>query len=140
MYFAFLHLGSLETLKVVPAEKGIDIRELLMKFHSKYYSSNIMSVAVLGKGTLFESSVFFYFSWEILNFIFMIINIEIFNYHWLHIIFPESLDELEAMVVPKFKDILDKGAETPTFPDHPLGPNQLGVRIICNKITVQLQR
>ena len=62
MYFAFLHLGSLETLKVVPAEKGIDIRELLMKFHSKYYSSNIMSVAVLGKGTLFESSVFFYFS------------------------------------------------------------------------------
>lgn len=51
----------------------------------------------------------------------------IFLFNWL--IFPESLDELEAMVVPKFKDILDKNAESPTFPDHPLGPNELGVRI-----------
>ena len=48
----------------------------------------------------------------------------------MRLLFSENLDELEAMVVPKFKDILDKGAESPTFPDHPLGPNELGVGIL----------
>jgi len=41
--------GNLETLKTIPEKEGIDIRELLLDFHSKFYSANIMTVAVLGK-------------------------------------------------------------------------------------------
>lgn len=45
-------IGNLETLKTVPTEQNIDIRELLLEFHSKYYSANIMGLAVLGKESL----------------------------------------------------------------------------------------
>ena len=46
--------GNLETLKTFPEGNNIDIRELLLDFHSNYYSSNIMTVAVLGKEPLAE--------------------------------------------------------------------------------------
>ncbi|XP_039282845.1 insulin-degrading enzyme isoform X2 [Nilaparvata lugens] len=44
--------GNKETLVRLPKEQGIDIREELLKFHSKWYSSNIMSLCVLGKDDL----------------------------------------------------------------------------------------
>jgi len=44
--------GNLETLKTIPAEKNIDIRKLLLDFHSKYYSANIITVAAIGKDSL----------------------------------------------------------------------------------------
>ena len=31
-----------------PLKKGIQVRDELLKFHAKYYSSNIMTLAVLG--------------------------------------------------------------------------------------------
>ena len=46
----FLSSGSLETLQTIPEKNGTNIRDLLLKFHEQYYSANIMSVAVLGKG------------------------------------------------------------------------------------------
>ena len=48
-YDVFL-TGNKETLLTRPRELGLDVRDELLKFHNKFYSSNIMSLAVLGKG------------------------------------------------------------------------------------------
>ncbi len=45
--------GNKETLLTKPQEQGIDTRQELLKFHAKNYSANIMTLAVLGKGTLY---------------------------------------------------------------------------------------
>lgn len=42
--------GNKETLDVIPKEKGINVREELLKFHEKWYSANLMTLAVLGQG------------------------------------------------------------------------------------------
>lgn len=44
--------GNKATLDTIPKEKGINVREELLKFHDKWYSSNIMSLCVLGKESL----------------------------------------------------------------------------------------
>ena len=44
--------GNKETLVQIPKEKGINVRDELLKFHSKWYSSSIMSLIVLGQETL----------------------------------------------------------------------------------------
>ncbi|KAJ3219441.1 Insulinase (Peptidase M16) [Dinochytrium kinnereticum] len=41
--------GNLETLRDIPLQKGIDIRKVLLDFHAKYYSANIMRLVVVGK-------------------------------------------------------------------------------------------
>jgi len=41
--------GNLETLLEKPKEQNLDLRQALLDFHSKYYSSNIMTLAVLGE-------------------------------------------------------------------------------------------
>lgn len=46
--------GSKKTLEEIPKEKGFNVREELLKFHSHWYSSNIMSLAILGKESLDE--------------------------------------------------------------------------------------
>ncbi|XP_033756882.1 insulin-degrading enzyme-like isoform X2 [Pecten maximus] len=46
--------GNKDTLGSIPASNGINIREALLEFHAKHYSSNIMSVCVLGKESLDE--------------------------------------------------------------------------------------
>ncbi|KAL1510015.1 hypothetical protein ABEB36_004673 [Hypothenemus hampei] len=46
--------GNTFTLKTSLKEKNIDIRGELLKFHDKWYSSNIMCLAVLGKESLEE--------------------------------------------------------------------------------------
>eukprot|EP00752_Nemacystus_decipiens_P012492 g11064.t1 len=46
--------GNAKTLGEDPKEKGVDIREELLKFHAKHYSSNLMRLVVLGKGGLDE--------------------------------------------------------------------------------------
>ncbi len=60
--------GNLVTLKERPEELGLDIRKLLLDFHAKYYSANIMKLVVLGKETLekLEKLVCTYFS-EVAN-------------------------------------------------------------------------
>jgi hypothetical protein len=47
--------GNLETLNEIPKKLGIDIRAELLKFHAEKYSSNIMKLAVFGRG---ECSLF----------------------------------------------------------------------------------
>lgn len=42
--------GNKETLETIPKSKGIDVRAELLRFHSTWYSSNIMTLAVFGKG------------------------------------------------------------------------------------------
>lgn len=44
--------GNLDTLDVLPKSKGINTRDELVAFHKKYYSANLMRVAVLGKEPL----------------------------------------------------------------------------------------
>lgn len=48
--------GNRETLCTIPMSKGINIRDELLKFYSDFYSSNIMSLVVLGKEPLDELS------------------------------------------------------------------------------------
>ncbi|KAI8902913.1 Metalloenzyme, LuxS/M16 peptidase-like protein [Globomyces pollinis-pini] len=44
--------GNLETLKDIPLSKGLDIRKVLLEFHAKYYSANIMKLVILGKESI----------------------------------------------------------------------------------------
>jgi hypothetical protein len=47
-----LFTGNKQTLDIIPKENGINVREELLKFHDTWYSSNIMALAILGKGIL----------------------------------------------------------------------------------------
>ena len=44
-------IGNTESLRTVPKQRGIDIRQVLLDFHRDHYSSNRMSLAVLGNRT-----------------------------------------------------------------------------------------
>lgn len=44
--------GNLETLKEEPTKKGINVRDEFLKFHDKFYSSNVMKLVVLGREDL----------------------------------------------------------------------------------------
>jgi insulysin len=48
-----LFTGNKQTLDILPKESGINVREELLKFHDTWYSSNIMALAILGKGIFF---------------------------------------------------------------------------------------
>ena len=48
------HTGNRETLLNNPLDRGQNIQTELLKFHEKYYSSNIMSLAVFGRESLDE--------------------------------------------------------------------------------------
>ena len=47
--FAKFGTGNTETLSTIPTKKGMNVRDELLKFHSKYYSANMMSLAIVGK-------------------------------------------------------------------------------------------
>ena len=42
--------GNKFTLDTRPREQNIDVREELLKFHSSFYSANMMAMAVIGRG------------------------------------------------------------------------------------------
>lgn len=44
--------GNKKTLFDIPKAKGINARDELLKFHDTWYSANIMTFAVLGKGII----------------------------------------------------------------------------------------
>jgi insulysin len=46
--------GNLVTLKEGPEKEGLDIRALLLDFHERYYSANVMKLVLLGKESLEE--------------------------------------------------------------------------------------
>lgn len=48
--FSKFATGNKETLDIIPKQKGINVREKLLEFHNKFYSSNIMALSVFGKG------------------------------------------------------------------------------------------
>ncbi|XP_056104184.1 insulin-degrading enzyme isoform X1 [Rhinichthys klamathensis goyatoka] len=50
--FSKFGTGNKLTLETRPSQQGIDIREELLKFHSTFYSSNLMGLCVLGRETL----------------------------------------------------------------------------------------
>lgn len=56
--------GNRDTLLEIPKKNGINTRDELIKFHEKWYSSNIMSLAIFGKESLdeLESMALKYFS------------------------------------------------------------------------------
>ena len=41
--------GDQRSLQEIPAAAGVDMRESLRHFHTRYYSSRLMTVVVLGK-------------------------------------------------------------------------------------------
>jgi len=49
--FSKFDIGNRETLDTIPKQKGINVRNKLLEFYEKYYSANIMSLCVCGKGT-----------------------------------------------------------------------------------------
>ncbi|XP_032806215.1 insulin-degrading enzyme [Petromyzon marinus] len=52
--FSKFGTGNKNTLSTRPSELGLDVRDELLKFHSNYYSSNLMSLCVLGREPLDE--------------------------------------------------------------------------------------
>ncbi|KAJ3128998.1 Insulinase (Peptidase M16) [Nowakowskiella sp. JEL0407] len=98
--------GDLQTLKVIPEAKGINVRQALLEFHEKYYSANIMSLVVFGKG----------------NFVILINRSTMF----LTVVKKESLDELETWVNEKFSGIKNKDVPVPAFPGKPFTNKELG--------------
>ncbi|XP_076245093.1 insulin degrading metalloproteinase isoform X2 [Calliopsis andreniformis] len=52
--FSKFGTGNRETLEIIPKQKGINVREELIKFYETFYSSNLMSLCVLGKESLDE--------------------------------------------------------------------------------------
>ncbi|XP_053548914.1 insulin-degrading enzyme [Bombina bombina] len=47
--FSKFGTGNKLTLETSPTQQGVDIREELLKFHSTYYSSNLMCLSILGR-------------------------------------------------------------------------------------------
>uniref|UniRef100_A0A3P9HT61 Insulin-degrading enzyme n=1 Tax=Oryzias latipes TaxID=8090 RepID=A0A3P9HT61_ORYLA len=52
--FSKFGTGNKLTLETRPCEEGIDVRQELLKFHSTYYSANLMGLCVLGRESLDE--------------------------------------------------------------------------------------
>uniref|UniRef100_A0A8C9VPF6 Insulin-degrading enzyme n=1 Tax=Scleropages formosus TaxID=113540 RepID=A0A8C9VPF6_SCLFO len=52
--FSKFGTGNKLTLETRPSKEGIDVRQELLKFHSTYYSSNLMGLCVLGRESLDE--------------------------------------------------------------------------------------
>ena len=50
--FSKFSTGNLETLSVMPESKGVNIRDLVIDFYSKYYSANIMKLVLYGRESL----------------------------------------------------------------------------------------
>lgn len=50
--FSKFGTGNRETLQTVPLKEGIDVRKALLDFHEQWYSSNLMSVCLMGKESL----------------------------------------------------------------------------------------
>lgn len=74
--FSKFGTGNRDTLEAIPAEKGINVRQVLLDFHEKYYSASIMKLCVVGR---------------------------------------ETLDELQAMVGPRFSRISNNGIAPPEY-------------------------
>eukprot|EP01102_Stenamoeba_stenopodia_P010549 TRINITY_DN3195_c0_g1_i1.p1 TRINITY_DN3195_c0_g1~~TRINITY_DN3195_c0_g1_i1.p1 ORF type:complete len:473 (+),score=107.38 TRINITY_DN3195_c0_g1_i1:22-1440(+) len=87
--------GSIATLQTIPQQEGIDVRQRLLDFHSKYYSANILKLVVLGRESLDELE-----RW--VKEIFMLVpnnNRQIPNFSGIPVFRPEDYG-LEFFIVP----------------------------------------
>lgn len=76
--FSKFGTGNRETLDIIPKQKNINVRNRLLEFHEKYYSANIMSLCILGKGTtIIYKSLFMIRTFE---FFFMLLYLKIFEF------------------------------------------------------------
>lgn len=50
--FSNFGTGNLETLKTIPESKGLITRDLLLDFHKRFYSANIMKLVMYGNESL----------------------------------------------------------------------------------------
>ena len=92
-------IGSTESLRTIPKQRGIDIRQVLLDFHQAEYSSNRMSLAVLGNRTSINfQSPREYFSLSL-----------------------ESLDELQSLVLKSFQDVPNKKLNISKYSPDPYG-------------------
>ncbi|GBP69439.1 Insulin-degrading enzyme [Eumeta japonica] len=109
--------GNRETLQVSPKQRGVDVRQELLLFHRTWYSANIMTLIVLGKGKQIDISSTNKNKVEIL--------------FCLHKEAAESLDELESLVAPLFSLVENRGVTAPSWPDHPYPPELCRKRAYC---------
>uniref|UniRef100_A0AAR2JYT8 Insulin-degrading enzyme n=1 Tax=Pygocentrus nattereri TaxID=42514 RepID=A0AAR2JYT8_PYGNA len=65
--FSKFGTGNKLTLETRPSQDGIDIRQELLKFHSTFYSSNLMGLCVLGRESLFEHTRYIVFVFLVLH-------------------------------------------------------------------------
>jgi secreted Zn-dependent insulinase-like peptidase len=89
----------------LPKQRGIDIRQILLDFHQAQYSSNRMSLAVLG------------------NRMYLVL-IDLLKKK----LFLETLDELQSLVLQSFKDIPNKKLDEAKYTSDPYGASQ---RKVC---------
>jgi len=94
--------GNIDTLLTVPTQRSQDIREELLKFHERYYSSNVMALTVIGKGLRCFCSVTCFISCSLVQ---LVSFVSVFNVQLLHrpkrIFLPKArfpLPELTAWV------------------------------------------
>jgi insulysin len=52
--FSKFGTGNLSTLKTEPEKLGLSVRDELLKFHSNYYSANLMTLCLLSTESLDE--------------------------------------------------------------------------------------
>ncbi|XP_022094344.1 insulin-degrading enzyme-like [Acanthaster planci] len=101
--------GSKETLQAIPSQKGIDVRQELLKFHDTFYSSNIMGLAVLGRESLDELSDM------VVPLFAEVENKNVITPEWLQHPFTQDHLEMKCNVVP-VKDIRQLNVSFP-IPD-----------------------
>lgn len=98
-------IGNNESLRTIPTQLGIDLREVLLDFYEKQYSANRMSLVVLGNR-----------KYSIL-----------FSYFGITTPIVESLDDLQTMVVKSFKDVRNKQLIAQKYPADPFGETRCKV-------------
>jgi insulysin len=105
----------------IPNENGINVRDELIRFHNKWYSANIMSLAVFGKESLddLEKMVVSLFSG--------IENKNIISPKWTDFPFPDDKLRTKVFIVP----VKDTRSLTITFQTEDLDKYyQSGVSVI----------
>lgn len=119
--------GNRDTLEKIPKEKNINVRKAVLDFHQKWYSANLMSLSVVGKGR----------NQSIRNFSFLCSNGKKMCL--------ETLDELQETVVQLFSDVVNKEVKLPTWQGCIFGEEQFRYKwyvlpeIECRTMNIEFQ-
>lgn len=113
--YAKFSTGNKMTLFDSLREKSINVRDELIKFHAKYYSSNIMALTIVAKGIYLS----FFNNY---NFLLCLLNFNLF-------LMTESLDEMESRYAPLFVNIPNLNISPKTWSSTPWTKEYLQVCI-----------